>query len=386
MPYWRLSGFYLFYFAVLGALVPYWGLYLKSLGFDALAIGQLVAIPMATKVIAPYLWGWLGDHLGHRMKIVQIASFLSVIIFTLIFVVQGFWWLALAMMLFSFFWNASLPQFEVVTLAYLGERVRQYSRIRVWGSVGFILTVIVLGRLIDVYGIAIVPAAIFLLYLSIWLSSMTLSDRNTEAGNLDQGPILAVLKKPTVIAFLLATLLMQFGHGAYYAFYSIYMEEIGHSKTLIGQLWALGVIAEVVVFLYMHRLLERFGAGNVLLASLLLAALRWVLIGWFAESLTVLLFAQLLHAATFGTFHASAIHLVYQYFRGRHQGRGQALYSSLSFGAGGALGSLLSGSLWESSGPLVTYSISAVVSLLAALIMWRWHDNSHQPQPQRESP
>ena len=90
MPYWRLSGFYFFYFAVLGTLIPYWGLYLKSLGYDALAIGQLMAIPMATKIIAPNIWGWLGDHYGHRMKIVRLASFASMLIFTLIFYVQGF--------------------------------------------------------------------------------------------------------------------------------------------------------------------------------------------------------------------------------------------------------------------------------------------------------
>lgn len=376
MPYWRLSGFYLFYFAALGALVPYWGLYLQSLGFSALAIGQLMAIPMATKIIAPNIWGWLGDHLGHRMKIVRLASFISMLIFTLIFWVQGFWWLALAMILFSFFWNASLPQFEVVTLAYLGERVKQYSRIRLWGSVGFIVAVMVLGKLIDLHGTVIVPYAIFLIYVGIWLASLTVSDRETDTHHHEDGSILVVLKKPTVIAFLLACFLMQFGHGAYYAFYSIYMDSIGYSKTLIGGLWALGVFAEVIVFIFMHHLLHRFGAGQVLIVSLFLAALRWLLIANFPESLSIMLFAQILHAATFGTFHAAAIHLVHLYFRGSHQGRGQALYSSLSFGAGGALGSLLSGNLWESAGPMLTFSISALISVVAALIVWRWHDQA----------
>ncbi|MES9937165.1 MAG: MFS transporter [Sedimenticola sp.] len=372
MPYWRLSGFYLTYFAALGALVPYWSLYLKGLGFSAVEIGELMAIPMATKFIAPYVWGWLGDHLGHRMAIVRAGSLLTVLVFTSVFWVTGFWQLALAMVLFSFFWNAVLPQFEAVTLVYLGDKAPLYARIRVWGSIGFIVAVIFLGMAVDLEGPVIILPVLFAIYLSIWLSSLLIRDPDTTPHLEEQPPIMAVLKKPPVIAFFVVCFLLQAGHGAYYAFYSIYMEEVGYSKTLIGQLWALGVIAEVIVFLFMHRLLLRFGARLVLMASLFLAALRWLLIGNFPESLAILLFAQTLHAATFGTFHAAAIHLVHHYFTGKHQGRGQALYSSLSFGFGGAIGSLYSGYLWSGMGPAVTYGIAAGVSMLALLIAWRW--------------
>jgi PPP family 3-phenylpropionic acid transporter len=150
------------------------------------------------------------------------------------------------------------------------------------------------------------------------------------------------------------------------------MEEVGYSKTLIGQLWAMGVVAEVIVFIFMHRLLHRFGARQVLMVSLFLAAVRWLLIGGFPESLPILFFAQTLHAATFGTFHAAAIHLVHRYFTGRHQGRGQALYSSLSFGFGGALGTVVSGYLWTDGGAMLTYGIAAAISLVALVIVWRW--------------
>jgi len=374
MPYWRLSSFYFFYFAVLGALVPYWGLYLKSLGYSALEIGQLMAIPMATKIIAPNIWGWIGDHYGHRMRIVRIASFASMLIFTTIFWVQGFWMLASAMILFSFFWNASLPQFEVTTLAYLGKQVSRYSRIRLWGSIGFILTVVVLGALIDVYGIYLVPAFIFFIYLSIWLASMMVPEVTTSTGEHHGDSFIQILRQPAIIAFLAAAFLMQFSHGVYYAFYSIYMEETGYSKAVIGQFWALGVIAEVLVFIFMHHFLHQLGAASVIIISLLLATLRWLMIGWFPESVTVLLIAQTLHAATFGTFHAAAIHMVHKAFPGKHQGKGQALYASISFGLGGALGSLLAGSLWETSGPEITFTISAVTALVAALVVWKWHD------------
>jgi PPP family 3-phenylpropionic acid transporter len=372
MPYWRLSAFYLTYFAALGALVPYWSLYLKGLGFSALEIGQLMAIPMATKFLAPYVWGWMGDHLGHRMAIVRLGSLLTALIFICVFWFQGFWELGLVMALFSFFWNAVLPQFESVTLVYLGDRAEHYARIRVWGSVGFIIAVMVLGVAVDFSGPAVILPVLLSIYITIWLSSLLIRDPDPAPHPEDQPSIVAVLKIPAVMAFFAVCFLLQAGHGAYYAFYSIYMEEVGYSKTLIGQLWALGVIAEVIVFLFMHRLLQRWGARKVLLASLWLAALRWLLIGHFPDQLLVMLFAQTLHAATFGTFHAAAIHLVHSYFTGRHQGRGQALYSSLSFGFGGAVGSLYSGSLWASAGPAFTYSVSAFISLVAVLIAWRW--------------
>lgn len=372
MPYWRLSGFYFFYFAALGALIPYWGLYLKQLGFDAVAIGELMAIPMATKFIAPYIWGWLGDRLGQRMAIVRLGSLLTSIIFLGVFWLQGFWQLGLVMALFSFFWNAVLPQFEAVTLNYLGERVARYALIRVWGSIGFIVTVMILGMAVDGRGPAVVLPVLFGIYTSIWLSSLLVSDPCRTQPGAQRNSIMTILRLPPVIAFFAVCFLLQAGHGAYYTFYSIYMESVGYSKTMIGGFWALGVIAEVTVFMVMHRLLNRFGARRVLMASLFLAALRWILIGSFPQSLVMLLFAQTLHAATFGTFHAAAIHLVHHYFPGGYQGRGQALYSSLSFGAGGAVGSLVSGYLWSSAGPFVTYGLAALVSLLALFIAWRW--------------
>ncbi|VAX10878.1 Nucleoside:H+ symporter:Major facilitator superfamily [hydrothermal vent metagenome] len=376
MPYWRLSGFYLFYFAALGALIPYWGLYLQSRGFDPVDIGQLMAALMATKIIAPNIWGWIADHTGRRMAIVRLGSLLSLLIFIGVFWADSFWILAMVMVLFGFFWNASLPLFEAVTLSHLGDRVRYYSRIRLWGSIGFILSVAGLGAMLDGHGAAVVPLVVLSLYLMIWIMSLAVPEKEAAPHVDDHTPLRKLLRRPAILAFLAVGFLMQLGHGVYYTFYSIYLESHGYSNTMIGQLWALGVVAEVLIFLVMHRLLHRFDARQVLMVSLLLAVLRWMLIGNFPDSLWLLLFAQTLHAATFGTFHAAAMHLVHHYFKGRHQGRGQAIYNSLSFGAGGAVGSLYSGYLWSGAGPAVTYGVSAGMSLLAFLIAWKWIDKT----------
>lgn len=370
-PYWRLSGFYLFYFASLGALIPFWGAYLRAEGFSELAIGELVAIIMATKIVAPNVWGWIADRSGKRMLIVRLASLLAVVSFAGMFIDGGYWWIALVMTAFSFFWNASLPQFEATTMNHLGDRPHRYSSIRLWGSIGFILSVVGLGVLFDYVDISWLPVALVALFAGIWLNSLMVPERAAGHLPLDHEPLKAVLRRRKVWMLLLACFLLQASHGPYYTFYTIYLEDYGYSRSLIGQLWALGVAAEIGLFLFMHRLLPRVGPRRLLLVALLSTALRWWMIAQFPQHLSLLLLAQVLHAASFGVVHAVAIHLIHRFFTGRHQGRGQALYSSLSFGAGGAIGSLYSGILWQSAGAYWAYSVAAAIALLAFAVAWR---------------
>jgi len=371
MNYWRLSGFYLFYFASLGALVPYWSLYLKSLGFSVTEIGQLVAILMATKIVAPNVWGWIADHTGQRMLIVRIASLLAAAAFAGVFLGSGYGWLVAVMIVFSFFWNASLPQFEATTMSHLGSDTWRYSSIRLWGSVGFIITAAGLGPLLDTYGAGMLPAVVLGLFIAIWFSSLAVPESAAGHLPLDQEPLRKVLGRPLVIALLAVCFLMQASHGPYYAFFTLYLEDFGYSRSLIGQLWGLGVIAEIGVFMLMPRLLPRFGARRLLLAAVGLTVLRWLLIALFAAHVPVILFAQTLHAASFGLYHAVAIYMIHVLFTGAHQGRGQALYSSLSFGAGGAAGSLVSGYLWTGINPEAMFLLAAVTSLCALAVVYR---------------
>lgn len=371
VPYWRLSGFYLFYFASLGAFLPYWSLHLAGLGFTPAAIGQLMALMMMTKIVSPNVWGWIGDRTGRRIRIVQLGSLAAALAFAGVFFGSHFWWLAVVMMTFSFFWNASLPQVEVTTLNHLGEQPHRYSAIRLWGSIGFIATAAALGPVLDRFGTGLLPAVLMALFFSIWLSSLWVPEGTVSHVPQGHTPLREVLSRPHVAMLLVVCFLMQASHGPYYTFYSLYLQDHGYSRSIIGQLWALGVIAEIGVFLVMHRLVPLFGLRALLLTSLGLAALRWLLIGYFVDSLPILIVAQVLHASTFGVYHGSAIQLIHRNFRGPHQGRGQALYSSLSFGAGGVAGALYSGYLWDIGGGIATYGVAALVSAAAWLLAWR---------------
>jgi PPP family 3-phenylpropionic acid transporter len=274
------------------------------------------------------------------------------------------------MLLFSFFWHASLPLLEVFVMRHTASRPGAYGRVRLWGSIGFIVAVTALGPVIDVRGTWWVLPALLTTMLGIWLFSLTLPESEMKGAVEHAGPFRQALLRPEVFAFLLACLLMQISHGPYYTFYSIYLEGYGYSKTLIGLLWAFAVLCEIGVFLVMQRMLAHVALRAVLIASFFLAAVRWLLIGHYPESLAVLVLAQTLHAATFGSFHATAMQLVHRFFTGKHQHRGQAIYGSLSFGIGGAVGSFYSGHTWVTLGPTVTFNIAAASAGLAFLVAY----------------
>jgi len=166
---------------------------------------------------------------------------------------------------------------------------------------------------------------------------------------------------------------MAAAHGPYYTFYSLYLVEHDYSKGAIGWLWALGVICEIAVFIGMPRLMQRFSLPQILGASFLLAVIRFLLIGWLVDSVAAILLAQMLHAATFGSYHASAVAAIHHFFRGRHQAKGQALYTSLTFGAGGTFGALMSGYAWDFLGASLTFSIASLCALFGLLLIsWKF--------------
>ena len=379
IPYWRLSAFYGFYFATLGGFLPFWSLYLKSQGFNPIEIGQLSALMVGTRIIAPNVWGAIADHTGKSLRIIRIASFFAAVLFAGFLWAKAYFWFACFTLGFSFFWNAVLPQFEAVTLCHLQSHAHRYSQIRLWGSVGFIVAVLGIGRILDTQPIAYLPWVIISLLSLNWLVTLTTPEARIPQHDPAASGMLSILKKPEVIAFLLVNILLQMAHAPYYVFYSIYLKQLQYSTTVTGLLWALGVIAEIVLFIYMRRLLARYRLRPILLVCILLAVVRWLLIGWCAHNVGLLMVAQLLHAATFGCVHVVAIHWVQLNFGPQHQGKGQALYSSLSFGLGGGLGSLASGYYWQPFGASVVYSLAAGACGVAGLLAYLWVGRENTP-------
>jgi MFS transporter, PPP family, 3-phenylpropionic acid transporter len=368
----RLSAFYLFYFGAIGVFVPFFSFHLQGEGFGAVAIGQLMAIPMAMRVLAPGLWGWAADRSGRRELTLRVGALLAAGGAALLLGASSFLAVALALAAFSLPWSGLLPQFEATTLSHLGDRPQRYGHVRLWGSVGFILAVLLGGLLFRGERIATVPAALLLLVAATAAAVWRVPPARAPAAAVEGefGGFGAALRRPWVLALLLVCVLQQAAFGPYYVFFTIYLDELGYGTGMAGFLWAWGVAAEILMFIYTPRLIERFGSRSLLVFALGVSVLRWLLTAWAATSLPLLLFAQTLHMAAFGLFHAVAVLLVHRAFTGRLQGRGQALYSAVGFGVGGALGSLASGYAWSLGGAAAAWTGAALVALAAMVVAW----------------
>ena len=374
--YARFSGFYFFYFASLGILLPFWPLYLQHLGFSAIEIGQSVAVVMAAGIVAPNLWGWLADHTERRIPLVQLAALGSVAGTLGLQWVTSFYGMMPLLLLFSFFWYASLPLVEGITLTHLehhAEKRYSYTRVRLWGSMGFVTACLTLSVVfISVEGDIwwLVPLSLFFCHLGLWLTALTLTSRPQTLGHPAHIALINLLRHPAVLGLLVAFVLMQISHGPFYTFFSIYLEGHGYPIQGLAALWSVGVCGEILVFLFFSRYLAHHRARHLFGLAFLLAAIRWIMLGNFPQFWGVVLATQFLHAATYGLYHAVSVRLIHRLFPGRLQSRGQALYSSFNFGVGAALGSLLSGMVWDDWGSTTTFHAAAAIALMGMVIGW----------------
>ncbi len=390
-PHGRLAAWYFWYFAFIGAYMPYFGVYLQAQGYSAWDISLLLSLMQVMRLVAPNLWSSLAERRGCPTPIVRTTTALCVASFGALFFSHDFATTFIVLALLAFFWSAALPLIEALTLNQLTGQIGQYGRIRVWGSIGFVIAVQGIGALLDVQPLASllwVSLGMLLLLFACTLGlpaqpqpirPPSLLSPTTAAAqsaqNTQNAPatvsLRAMLRRPHLLPLLWASFLMAAAHGPLYVFYSIHLVAHDYSKTLIGALWSLGVIAEILAFMWMPGLLRRYTLKNILLLTFAAAALRFLVIGWGAASLVLLLLAQLLHGLTFGAFHAAMVALLHQWFPSREQTRAQALYGSISFGAGGMIGGLLSGQVWELIGAGATYSLGALCALAALLIARR---------------
>lgn len=371
VPSARLGGLYGLYFAIVALSVGWFGPFFQSLGFSAPEIGIAIGVFTGSKILAPYLWGTLGDLVPNRLRIIQIGIIGSTFAAGLLLLDVDFVGLCLVLALFGLFWNAIIAQFDTLTLEYLGSDHHRYSSIRVWGSVGFILMMLASGWLFsDVeYGILpwlIIVGLVFSVLISLTLprGAATYSEASESEG------ITKRLMNASVMLFLLVTALNQLTHGPMNVFFTLYVQSHGYTAFEAGQLWAIGVLAEVVLFFVLPHFIRSIDLRLLLTLSLVFGSMRWILIGIYPDWPWLLIGLQLLHAFTFGAIHSVSIEFIRRWFPGKLSGRGMAIYSGFVFGLGGSLGATLSGITWETLGGSMTFIASGILTGFTALVAW----------------
>jgi PPP family 3-phenylpropionic acid transporter len=379
-----LRACYFFFFSILGIMVPYLGVFFDSRGFNAQEIGFLLAILMATRIVAPNVWAAVADRTGMRSELIKLGSCAAAITYISFFFDGSFVYLAISLAVYTFFWNAILAQLEVITLETLGDKAERYGAIRSWGSVGYIVLVISGGLVIDYWGPEVLPYMGMILFLGLFACSLPLPANRSVVINKSERPKLTF--DSSLVWFMLSAMLLQMSVGPFYGFFVLYLKQVGYSETIAGMLVALGVLAEIVIFFYSSRLIRQYGIRVLLVVSILLTAIRWLLLAFGVEQVSLLILSQLLHAFTFGLVHAASIHFIHRHFNVSHRSTGQALYASVSFGVGGALGTWISGMIWGDGSQIMWVWVFAAgcafLSMLAVLMIPNINGEASANSPQ----
>jgi PPP family 3-phenylpropionic acid transporter len=359
----RLSAFYFAHFFHGGGFVAYFPLYLAWRGFGAVEIAWIVALPQIARTFAPAAWGWIADASGARRGVVVFSCAAAAGCFLALPFVESFAGVALVIGISSLLSAGGLPLVEAITLGALAGQPGRYGPIRLWGSVGFIAAVLAGGAWLEVQPVALLPWALLAFALLAFGAAFSLPRQPVQV----HARAVALRFTPVIRALLAAGFCMALAHGTLYAFLSLHLARAGHSSTAIGLLWTLGVLAEIAVFLWLPALFRRFSLSAIIFASFACAVARFLALAWFPGELWLVVIAQLMHAATFGAFHAASVAAVHRAFPEAAQARGQTLFSSISYGAGGAAGALGAGWLWEAAGPGFAFSLSALAGLVGLL-------------------
>ncbi len=352
------------YFAIVGASAPYLSLYFAAKGMSIAQIGVLMALPQAVRIFGPPLWGAMADRGGRRVVLLRTSAAAATLGVLLLEAASASYVALLAVLAFYYLaTSAQAPLAETMALAVSGGDAGRYGAMRLWGSIGFIAAVALTGPLLDALGVERLIWVMFALCALLLAVAWRIPE--TRARAAERGPpVWRRLREPALAAFFASCFLMLFAHAALYAFYSLYLERAGYSKTAIGLAWTIGVVAEIVLFRFQRGLFERFGARSLLAASLAIAALRFALVAVVGTEAWAVVVTQLMHAITFGLHHSAVMALLHRWFGPAQQGRAQAMYTTLGYGLGGAAGGVVAGWLWAAMGPQAAFFGAAAAAAL----------------------
>jgi MFS transporter, PPP family, 3-phenylpropionic acid transporter len=376
------------FYAHTGFFNPYLPLWLQGQGVSLLAISSLSALQSVTLLIGPYAWGTISDHTGERAKLMLYGALAALVCSIGLWFnpgsgaggamqTAGLVWLGTV--LFCMLMNTSvmMPMNEVATAHLVSNKGGfdggRYGRVRLWGSMGFLLAVFAAGAWYERFGMAYLPHLTSFWLLAVVLCGLALPDFKDKSARLaEKLPIWPVLRQKPVMWFMASCFFHVLAHVGIYAFFSLYLDSLGYSKTMIGLLWAVGVMAEIGWFYTQGRWLPKLAVSSWLILGSMVMALRMGLTASLAGVLPVILLAQALHAITFAAHHSACIATLSQYFPGRLRARGQAVFTVVAYGVPGVLGGILGGTLGSNHGLSPIYWACVVVSLLAAFCAFKF--------------
>lgn len=361
------------YFLYVGVWSPYFSLFLADKGFSVLQIGQLLAVTAVLRIIGPWSWGYWADHSAQPKRLMLLAGLGMIPFVALLHWAPNYALVAALLVVIFFLSSAFGPISESMALAAVDGDPGRYGRLRLFGSIGFLGGVVMMGPILDRLGVASLPVfMVVTMALVCWvcwrLPAPKIALPRHDSSTFTPG-FWTVVRRPEVVSFFVASFLMVFSHQSLYTFYSLYLEKLGFSKTAIGLLWGVAVVAEIMLFYVQSWFLARWPLTKIAIACFAVAAIRFFMVGVADGIVWVLFLAQILHSATFALHHSASMGLMKQWFSANQIARAQALFIMATYGLGGTLGATLLARSWEYMGPSSVFLIAAGTSILGLVAM-----------------
>lgn len=381
----RLAALFGAIFLFVGLFVPFFPVWLRWRGLTNEQIALALAAPLFVRLAVTPAITLAADRNGDRRVFLIALASMTLVGAVCLYWSRDFATIAILATLIAVCWATLMPLSEAVVLSGLKERGLSYGRLRLWGSIAFILASVGGGRVLDVAGPGslvwmLAGAAILLLAATLVLSRPPQSPSpGREAAPRSRAhmrDVVALLRSPAFLTFIIAASAVQSAHAVYYTFGTLHWRKLGLDGDMIGALWAVGVVAEIAVFMFSATLLGRFGAVGLIVLGGVAAVMRWAVMVTDPQ-LWMLLAIQLLHGLTFGAAHLGAVHALNRGLPDHLQATGQGLYATFSAGIVMGAATYLSGPIYDNFGARAYFSMAVlggVGALAGQVLRRRWPD------------
>ena len=355
----RLALFYAAIFLFIGVGMPFWPVWLSAHGVDAAEIGVLLSVTAWIRALAPPLIAQAADRKGERKRVIVALAVATLGAYALFTVAEGFWPLLAVSALAALAFGAVIPLGENLAMLTAQARGFDYGRLRLWGSLTFIVGATFGGRLLEGRSEDVILWLILgALALSVGAAACLPGHRPPPVRSR-QAPILRLLGNRVFVTFLIAVGLVQASHAVYYGFATLHWRAAGLSTELIGALWAEGVIAEIILFAFSGAVVRRLGPVRLFALAAAAGMVRWTVLAATTD-LAALIAVQALHAFTFGAAHLATMHFLFRAIPAEYSATAQSLYAGLGVGVVMGFAMIGAGALYSVAGDAAFQAMSAM--------------------------
>jgi len=351
-----LGGYYFFYFGLVGVYIIFMPKVLLDFGYSPFEVGVIYSSAPFMRFLLPFIFRHFLSLTPNIYRLSLALSFLMTLLF--ISSIDEFWIYLIVNLLFGGAMGISLPYVETIALSSLSKN--SYGKVRLWGSLGFIVVSLWLGLVLETSTQALYYLSAMSLFTLIFGVSLTRFDNSPHSSLAEDSQF--SLQRYWV--FWVGVFLMQVGFGGFYNFFTIYESSHGISLEIISWMWSFGVLCEIFMLYFQAKLLQR-NLLNILMFATFITAIRWMLLFLFGDSVLITFISQSLHAFSFALYHTAAITYIYSLYTQKKLA--QQFFLGIAFGLGGSVGALVSGKIYGE----YLFLIEAIITMasLVALII-----------------